>query len=77
MESRSEKADRTRSQTVNGDAVGKMAATLGEITPDPNGLANAMERYELAKIRRNRDAGRLPTMLECDFLLSIAERVCR
>jgi hypothetical protein len=69
-------ADQTPRKTRSGPAG---IVTEPYATPDPNGagLVSEMEKVEIAKIRRNRDAGRLPTILECDFLLGLTERLTR
>jgi hypothetical protein len=42
-----------------------------------SGLISEGERWTIARIRRNRNQGWMATFEEFDFLLSIAERVCR
>lgn len=40
-----------------------------------SGVLSDAERTKLAKIRRNRNAGWMPTFKEFDFLLSLTERI--
>jgi hypothetical protein len=65
-------ADRTPKPIPSGPAGN---VTEPSVTPDRSGVLSADERWKLAKIRRNRNQGWMPTFEEFDFLLSIAERV--
>ena len=64
-------ADRTQNSILSGAAgnVTEPCATKG-----CNGLLSDDERLKLAKIRRNRSQGWMPTFEEFDFLLEIVER---
>jgi hypothetical protein len=53
------------------------SATAPCATRDRNGLLSDDERLLLAKIRRNRNQGMLPTLLDCDFMLHVLERMDR
>jgi len=52
-------------------------ATASKTIPDRSGALSADERWKLAKIRRNRNQGWMPTFEEFDFLLEIVERISR
>jgi hypothetical protein len=65
---------RTLPRTQNGAAG---IATEPCDTPARSGVLSDAERGKLAKIRRDRNAGWMPTFEEFDFLLEIAERIAR
>lgn len=59
-------------------ASGSVAHTIGKITPACSGALTPDETLIfLAKLRRGRDAGYLPTLPDFDLLLEIAERRTR
>jgi hypothetical protein len=71
-------ADQTRSAIASGDAAGRTAATAETIIPVRNSRLSADEtKTFLAKLRRGRDAGYLPTLPDFDLLLEIAEESTR
>ena len=69
--------DRTQLKTANGDAEDGTVATPGGIIPARSGVLSDAERLKVARIRRNRNQGWMPTFEEFDFLLEIVERMSR
>lgn len=65
-------SETTPSNSPSGDA---RSVTAEEIIPVRNGLTREETTAFLAKLRRGRDAGFLPTLPDFDLLLEIAE--CR
>jgi hypothetical protein len=67
-------AEVTRSTTASGAADCPTPATASATTPARSGLSEA-EQMKLARIRRNRNQGWMPTFKEFDFLLEMVERI--
>jgi len=67
-------AGQTTKRIVSGAAP---SATSAETTPARSSRLSADEEMKLAKIRRNRQQGWMPTFEEFDFLLEILERINR
>lgn len=67
-------ADRTSRPIPNGPA-GIVTAPCD--IPARSGVLSDAERLKLARIRRNRNQGWMPTFEEFDFLLEMVEKVSR
>jgi hypothetical protein len=73
-----ERAEVTRSKIPSGLAGCPTPATESEITPARSGVRlSEDERTKLARIRRNRREGWMPTFEEFYFLLEIVETMSR
>lgn len=67
---------RTASKTASGPVECRTPATESATIPGHSGLTDE-ERMKLAKIRRNRAHGWMPTFEEFDFLLTLVEALTR
>jgi len=61
----------TEAATKPATFSGLAGSTTGSDTPGPSSPLSDDERWKLARVRRNRRFGWMPTMEECDFLLEL------
>ena len=74
-ESTEAEAARTPKPILCGPVADTIPATERQITPARNSRLSEDEQRKLAKIRRNRQQGWMPTFEEFDFLLEMVERM--